>query len=336
MVGFGPHHEVAVHKLLWCLMKVIPHPIPYQGSKRQLAPHILAYFPDNVRRLVEPFAGSAALSIAAAAGDKVMGYLINDLNQTLIELLEQIVEMPESIAEAYAALWYQQAGISTIEHYYQVREKFNQRPQADLFLYLLVRCVKGAVRYNASGEFNQSPDKRRCGTKPETMRKHIKGMSLLLQGKCEFSVQDYRVLLAAVTTEDLVYLDPPYQGVCGEKDNRYFAKIDHEGFIDALAELNGRGISYLVSYDGRCGNKVFGKELPSYLDLQLVELQAGRSSQSTLLGRNDVTVESLYLSPALRERLSNQVKDMRLMPKLTPVMRGTQPCLWQCLEHSHV
>jgi DNA adenine methylase len=40
------------------------------------------------------------------------------------------------------------------------------------------------------------------------------------------------------------------------------------------------------------------------LGLHLVELDAGRSSQATLLGRAEVTVESLYLSPALAERLS--------------------------------
>ena len=44
----------------------IPHPIPYQGSKRNLANQILKFFPKNIPRLVEPFAGSAAISIAAA------------------------------------------------------------------------------------------------------------------------------------------------------------------------------------------------------------------------------------------------------------------------------
>ena len=44
----------------------VPHPIPYQGSKRNLAPIILSYFPPRFRRLVEPFAGSAAVSLAVA------------------------------------------------------------------------------------------------------------------------------------------------------------------------------------------------------------------------------------------------------------------------------
>ncbi|MBI4662205.1 MAG: DNA adenine methylase [Verrucomicrobia bacterium] len=39
----------------------VPHPIPHQGSKRNLAPAILGYFTERVGTLIEPFAGSAAL-----------------------------------------------------------------------------------------------------------------------------------------------------------------------------------------------------------------------------------------------------------------------------------
>lgn len=67
-------------------MKSLPHPIQYQGSKRNLAPVILRFFPRNIERLIEPFAGSAAISIAAAAQQMEKSYLINDLNNPLIEL----------------------------------------------------------------------------------------------------------------------------------------------------------------------------------------------------------------------------------------------------------
>ncbi|WP_308874423.1 hypothetical protein [Thiothrix subterranea] len=78
--------------------------------------------------------------------------------------------------------------------------------------------------------------------------------------------------------------------------------IDHREFVLALESLNERGIAYFVSYDGRRGDKAFGKLLPSYLELSRIELLAGRSSQSTLLGRAEMTYESLYLSPALVQR----------------------------------
>ncbi len=42
----------------------VPRPFPYQGSKRGIAKHILRYFPAHVHRLIEPFCGSGAVSIA--------------------------------------------------------------------------------------------------------------------------------------------------------------------------------------------------------------------------------------------------------------------------------
>lgn len=61
---------------------------------------------------------------------------------------------------------------------------------------------------------------------------------------------------------------------------------------------------YAVSYDGHKGGKSYGVMLPSSLRLRHIEIDAGRSSQSTLLGEQHTTYESLYLSPALVERLS--------------------------------
>ncbi|MDR3298948.1 MAG: Dam family site-specific DNA-(adenine-N6)-methyltransferase [Candidatus Accumulibacter sp.] len=291
-------------------MKSIPHPIQYQGSKRNLAPVILRYVPKNVGCLIEPFAGSAAISIAAAARRMAKTYLVNDLNKPLAELLKLIVEYPVETASFYEQTWNAQHGDS-IEHFYQIREDFNRIQDPRLFLYLLARCVKGSVRYNSNGLFNQSPDKRRLGTRPETMRANILGVSVLLKGKTRFSSMDYREVLATAGTSDLVYMDPPYQGVCGDRDSRYFSGIGHGDFVTALEDLNARGISYIVSYDGRRGDKTFGKLLPASLDLAHIELEAGRSSQSTLLGRDEVTYESLYLSQALTDRLVLKPTDYR-------------------------
>lgn len=141
----------------------IPHPIQYQGSKRVLASIILRYLPVKFPRLVEPFAGTAAVSIACAARGKADFYLINDLNKPLAGLLGLIINRPAEIADYYETIWNQQHDDS-LEHYYRVREDFNRTGAPGLFLYLLARCAKGSVRYNADGLFNQSPDKRRHGT----------------------------------------------------------------------------------------------------------------------------------------------------------------------------
>ncbi len=280
----------------------VPHPIPYQGSKRNLAPVIVSFFPPHFRRLVEPFAGSAAVSLAVAQRRVADQFWINDAHAPLIALWREIVAHPEELADRYSRLWRAQLGRER-EYYDFVRKKFNETRKPEYFLYLLARCVKAAIRYNQEGDFNNSPDNRRKGAHPSTMRERIKGASALLQERAELSACDYTEVLPQCGPADLFYMDPPYQGVCGNRDGRYCPKIGHEEFCGNLAALNEKGCMYLVSYDGRTGSKTYGQLLPKRLKLLHVEVHAGRSTQATLLGRDSDTYESLYLSPALAEAI---------------------------------
>ncbi len=282
----------------------VPHPIPYQGSKRACASEIMAYFPGDADRLIEPFAGSAAVALATAHHRRAQRFLINDINQALIKLWDEIINRPEAIANAYEKLWQAQLGQER-GFYDLVRSKFNHTQRPDYFLYLLARCVKASVRYNPNGEFNQSPDNRRKGARPDAMRDRILRASLLLKGKTGLSCLDYRDLLLDATPSDIVYMDPPYRGVCSGKDRRYRGSLsfDADAFVGMLRVLNDKGVSFIVSYDGRTGEKTFGSKLPEFLGLKRLEINVGRSSQATLLGRNANTVESLYLSPALIGRI---------------------------------
>jgi DNA adenine methylase len=149
-----------------------PQPFQYQGSKRNLAPLILRYLPVKMDRLIEPFAGSSAISLACAMEKRAGEYWLNDCNQPLAELLGLIINRPEEISDHYAETW-RDHDADPLEHYYRIREDFNRSRDPRLFLYLLARCVKGSVRYNADGLFNQSPDTRRPGTHPSTLRQNI-------------------------------------------------------------------------------------------------------------------------------------------------------------------
>ena len=280
----------------------IPQPFQYQGSKRVLAPLILAYLPNRFRRLVEPFAGSAAVTLACAARFRSECYWLNDLNKPLAELLNLMINRPEELVDAYVGLWKSDPA-DALEHYYTVREQFNRTQEPTLLFYLLTRCIKGAVRYNNDGFFNQSPDKRRLGTQPDTMRRNIMGISRLLRGKAIVTSHDFRDVLASVGDDDVIYMDPPYQGTSGERDSRYLAGLTFDDFVVTLDDLNSRSLRYAISYDGRTGEKSHGEPLPEYLKLVHVEITAGRSTQATLLGRDETTVESLYLSPVLAKEL---------------------------------
>ena len=275
-----------------------PHPIPYQGSKRNLAKYILPFFSQDIDTLFEPFAGSAAISIATALHGKAKQFHINDVNAPLIALWKEIIHHPQKISEQYKYLWLKQQG-NERKFYDILRDEFNKTKRPDYLLYLLARCVKASVRYNANGEFNQSPDNRRLGRNPQQMTEDILAVSKLLSGKTTATSQDYKEVLSLAKDVDLVYMDPPYQGVCSTGDPRYFSGIDFDEFMQELKRLNQRNVPFILSYDGRTGKKSYGQSLPEELGMYRLEVDAGRSTQATLLGRTDVTYESVYLSSNL-------------------------------------
>jgi DNA adenine methylase len=276
----------------------VPHPIPYQGSKRRLASAILAHIPPGrFSRLVEPFAGSAAVTLAAARGQLFKSYLIGDFLEPLALLWQGIIDEPEEITNGYEELWDRERR-NPIAEYYKVRNEFNADRHPTKLLYLLARCVKNAVRFNPSGEFNQSPDKRRRGTSPSTMRAELFSAHRLLNDHATSRYSDFRQLLASCVEGDLVYLDPPYQGTSEGRDQRYISGVSRKDLIEALEALNEKRIPFILSYDGFCGDKEYGAAIPLHVAERLL-LEVGRSSQSTLNGGTDQTIESLYVSHSL-------------------------------------
>ncbi|WP_175539709.1 DNA adenine methylase [Nocardioides exalbidus] len=283
-----------------CLVDV-PHPFPYQGSKRALAHAILRYLPDDTATLVEPFAGSAAISIAARYANVADRAVINDVNAPLMAMWRAIIDQPVELADQYEAMW--QDSLEDPKAFFLAkRSEFNETNDPALLLYLLNRIVKGAVRYGKTGLFNQSADNRRLGAKPATVRERLVRTSKVMQGTDVHS-GSYAPLLIDAGASDVVYMDPPYQGVTNVRDHRYMSGLAREDFEQALHKANDNNVSYVISYDVVREDNKYGEPIDSELGLTHLHVIAGRSAQSTLSGGSDVTVESLYLSPALVDRL---------------------------------
>lgn len=274
------------------------HPIPYQGSKRRLAEAILSHVPaGRYIRLVEPFAGSAAVTLAAASQKKFRAYVIGDTLEPLARLWQLIVDDPTPVAEQYETFWRRERE-KPIYAYYEIRSEFNADRNPAKLLYLLARCVKNAVRFNPAGEFNQSPDKRRKGTHPQTMKASLFAAHTILAGNCRAVYGDFLPLFLNAQEGDFFYLDPPYQGTSEGRDQRYIAGVGRDQTIAALTILNEKRIPFILSYDGFCGARNYGDPLPETIARRIL-LDVGRSSQATLNGRDDVTIESLYVSHAI-------------------------------------
>jgi DNA adenine methylase len=273
----------------------VPHPIPYQGSKRRLAAAILSRIPTTGRtRLVEPFAGSAAVTLAAASRQMFTSFVIGDTLEPLIGIWTLVLSDPGKLADEYELLWNRERQ-KPLDEFYEIRSEFNLDRSPAKLLYLLARCVKNAVRFNPMGEFNQSPDKRRTGTRPFLMRAELLSAHKILTEKCRAIHADFFDLFKESKQGDFFYLDPPYQGTSDGRDQRYIAGVSRARIIEALSTLNERRIPFILSYDGSCGDRNYGTQLP-YEIARRIMLDVGRSSQATLNGHTAVTVESLYIS----------------------------------------
>ena len=277
----------------------VPHLLPYQGSKRLLAPAILATLGTRrFSRMIEPFCGSAALTLAAAGRDLAEHFVLADGYAPLAALWSLAVDAPDELASGYEAIWSAQHG-DPAGHYQAERALFHQEPTPARLLYLLARAVKNAPRWARDGRFNQSPDHRRSGVHPDKVAVAARQVAALLRGRCSVRSADFRAVLADARDGDFVYLDPPYVGTSQGRDRRYAAGLAATEVEAALAALQRKRVAIVVSYDGRTGDRVYAPPLSPALGLHHIELAAGRSSQATLLGRREVTVESLYVGGAL-------------------------------------
>lgn len=283
----------------------LPHPIPYQGSKRNLAPLIGRHVPKHIETWYEPFAGSAAMTIWAAHNNVATFYIIGDSLVPITELWRSIIFDPLQTSERYTELWNGQSS-GDLRYFNRIRDRYNQDKDPIDLLYLICRCVKNAVRFNSNGNFTQSVDKRRLGMRPVKMKSAIFGVSNLLNGRVEVQTGDWLDTITNVTDRDFIYMDPPYLGTSIGRDKRYAEQMKADRLVGGLRSLRNRRIRFALSYDGMTGKKVYGPPLPDDLSLRRLFLRAGISSQATLNGQGKVeTIESLYLSPGVGSEISD-------------------------------
>jgi DNA adenine methylase len=238
------------------------------------------------------------MTIWAASRGAAKHYVLGESLEPVAQLWRAIIEHPNKTSSTYEEIWDGQKP-NDVDYFNKIRERYNsERDPVDL-LYLICRCVKNAVRFNRQETFTQSVDKRRLGMRPAKMTDAINGASLLLRGRTEVRTGDWLRTAADATSRDFVYMDPPYLGTTIGRDKRYAHQMPQNRLIDGLVSLLARDIRFALSYDGMTGGKEYGPPLPCELGLTRLLLHAGVSSQATLIGRSEETIESLYLSPGL-------------------------------------
>tara|TARA_Y100001958_G_C21149137_1_gene485737 strand:+ start:219 stop:1106 length:888 start_codon:yes stop_codon:yes gene_type:complete len=197
--------------------------LKWAGGKSALIPDIKKYikkFSSNLRfnRYVEPFLGSGAvfLSLVEDKEFEFKGYLLNDINQDLINLYKYVKEDPEKIIRLHKKI---KNDFTKLNNYYEIRDKYNgvnkdgrkvkeysESEKAAALMILNKTCFNGLYRVNKQGFFNVPQGKyKNPSFVNDDLIRHISGSLPNIK-----SITSKSFLKINYQKNDLIYFDPPY------------------------------------------------------------------------------------------------------------------------------
>jgi DNA adenine methylase len=221
--------------------------LKWAGNKYRVLQHILPeiQFPNQ---FIEPFIGSASVTLNVCADT----YVINDFNNDLISLYSFILH-DDSFIDDCENYFYNK---NTEELYYSCREEFNttddKRLKAMLFVYLNRHCFNGLTRYNKSGQFNVPYGKYKSLYFPKKEMENFK--TNLNQRSIQLFSGDFAnpKIYTNLTEDTVVYFDPPYLPLTNTANfSDYatggFSYDDQVRLKDLALDLQSQGVKVIIS-----------------------------------------------------------------------------------------
>ena len=186
-------------------MAVLKPFLKWAGGKFKLAPFIHKNLPNRTgKRLIEAFAGSAAVSLALDFD----AYILNDTNADLINLYRILKSEKQSFID-FAHSFFTPSN-NQEARFYELREQFNNSndvaERSAIFIYLNRHAFNGLCRYNSKGRFNVPFGKYKSPYFPET---EMQGF-ICKADRMELMNGDFQTTLMLAGSDDIVYCDPPY------------------------------------------------------------------------------------------------------------------------------
>ena len=227
-------------------MPAIVPPIKSQGIKTKLVDWIRESTENHkYDRWVEPFMGTGVV----AFNIQPKKALLCDSNPHLVAFYKAIQskEITPVIAKDFLEYEGNKLLESEGEHYYKIRNRFNEDKAPLDFLFLSRSCFNGMMRFNKKGGYNvpfcKKPN-RFAQALITKITNQIKAVSEVIEsGDYEFKHQDFNETLSQVKKEDFIYCDPPYLG----RNVDYFDSWSEEDEISLHEGLNQSGAKFLLS-----------------------------------------------------------------------------------------
>ena len=260
-------------------MSVTKPVLKWVGGKTQILDDILAIFPRTMTNYHEPFIGGGSvllglLSLRKAGTIQVSGTVYaSDLNPHLIALYRAIQNKPDKfigemkklIAEFNGVTGtvvnrkpanLEEAKTSQESYYYWIRAEYNRvrvspvrnTPKAAAMLVFLNKtCFRGVYREGPNGFNVPYGNNKNPGIMDEA---HIKEVSQLFHDVV-FTVAGFADSLAAASSGDFVYMDPPYAPENATSFVGYtadgFDLQQHKLLFDLATGLKAKGVKMAMS-----------------------------------------------------------------------------------------
>lgn len=225
-------------------MKVNVPPIKSQGIKTKLVPWIRNIVPSEFDgRWVEPFMGTGVVGFNIAPKHAVMC----DTNPHLINFYNDIKN--GKITPEIVRKFLNDEGAILLEkgeeHYYAIRERFNEKHHPLDFLFLNRSGFNGMIRFNRKGGFNipfcKKPNRfaQAYVTKIVNQVDHVS--QLLKTKEFIFKCQPFERTISDAKEDDIVYCDPPYIGRHADYFNGWNGEHE-QSLFDALGATESQFI----------------------------------------------------------------------------------------------
>jgi DNA adenine methylase len=219
--------------------------LKWAGNKYSIIERIKAILPPG-NRLIEPFAGSAAVFL----NTDFESAILSDINEDLINLYRYLKTDGDRFIGYCSTFFLPEMNDS--DTYYFFRRLFNTtgdaRLKAALFLYLNRHGYNGLCRYNNKGEYNVPFGKYAKPYFPEEEMKAFHGKIQSAELRC----QDFITAMKAARPGDVIYCDPPYvpltetASFTGYSSGGFGIK-EQEALADLAKTLSRRGINVVIS-----------------------------------------------------------------------------------------
>ena len=247
----------------------IASPLNYTGGKYKLLNQIFPYFPEQIDKFVDLFCGGCNVGINADS-KKI---IYNDASKKLISLFKTLKKLNEKEAFETVFRFIREYDLSMVcEHGYsfygcesasgvgeynkpkflKLREDFNNRKDYDddyyLMLYvMIVYSFNNQIRFNSDGDFNLPVGKRDFNKKMQAKLSEF--MKALHRQDCEFFCKDFRMFDTSIlTSDDFVYVDPPYLITCATYNEKNgWGDGDEMDLLFFLDTLSDKKIKFALS-----------------------------------------------------------------------------------------